>query len=478
VKPLRTLVTVWLTATVMSVAGCAPGDEGPPFEVSPTHGSLFGHEDVSLAGDLSALGDVTEVRIAGARAYRVEVREGALHAITQGAPTPGRADVELIGTRGRAVRRGAFTFDPPRGRAPLVWAAFGASLTQGTGGLGIDAHTQTHGVAALVARAAGVYLGLPLFADGLATPLQPTDFSIDCVRRPGAGLDASRLVQMVTDPATGDFDLRRGRIDPTLAEVRDLAVGGSKLEMQATGGQGVIALLEHVTSSPDVAPEDVFSPPRRSQLDRLEALDADVMFSTDLLANDLDPAAIELDDVHLDRNTPLADAQPFLDEIVDRLGRLRGHLFVATMFPLDFLPNLATVRARRIADGSDTDASFDAKVATLNAQVDAYNAALIAAAARHPRVHVVDVRPLVDSLRTDGIVVGGERLRVARWGGLLSLDDLHFSDTGYALYANVFLDAIDGALGLGLPRVDVEAVHADDALAPSKLRALGYTCVP
>ena len=68
-------------------------------------------------------------------------------------------------------------------------------------------------------------------------------------------------------------------------------------------------------------------------------------------------------------------------------------------------------------------------------------------------------------------------LTVDRWGGLLSLDDLHLTDTGYALYAQKFIDAIN-AVGTQIPPIDVDAVHAGDALAPARLRAGGYTCVP
>jgi hypothetical protein len=61
---------------------------------------------------------------------------------------------------------------------------------------------------------------------------------------------------------------------------------------------------------------------------------------------------------------------------------------------------------------------------------------------------------------------------------MISLDDLHLTDTGYALYAQKFIDAINAVEGTAIPAIDVEAVHANDALAPSKTRAAGYTCVP
>ena len=77
-----------------------------------------------------------------------------------------------------------------------------------------------------------------------------------------------------------------------------------------------------------------------------------------------------------------------------------------------------------------------------------------------------------------GIRVGGEWLTTDRFGGLFSLDGLHLTDTAYALYANLFIDAINGVIGAQIQHVDADAIHATDPDAPSVLRAAGLTCVP
>ena len=87
-------------------------------------------------------------------------------------------------------------------------------------------------------------------------------------------------------------------------------------------------------------------------------------------------------------------------------------------------------------------------------------------------------RAKVETIRTSGVRAGGELCTAARFGGLLSLDNLHFTDTGYAVLANLFIEAINAQLGAQIPLVDVDAVHADDPLTPSKLSAAGFTCVP
>ena len=458
------------------LAGCA-GDEGPALTASPAHGALFGHYDVTFSGDLAQLGDISSVTVGGIHAYALRPESDTLTVTLQGAPEPGPADVVVDGASGRAVRHGLFTFDPPPAGVPLGWLAFGASLTQGTESLGVNSHSQLHAVSGVIARQAGVFLALPLFTDGMLPGLQVSDFAPDCTTTKSQDNFLNGLVAALTDPQTQLIDLRRGRIDPTLT-ARNLAIGGSKLSDVVQGGTGTIALLEHIVEEPDIAPGKILEQLDVSQLDRIEKLDPDVGFSTDLLANDVDPAVVAADDLHPELITPVDTVEPLLGELTQRLGALHGQFFIANLPYLTFIPDVELLRAKRIAAGTDTAASFDAKVQQIDDLTDGYNAALTQAMAPYPNLHLVDFRGEVETIRSAGISVGGELCTVAHFGGLLSLDDLHFTDTGYALYANVLIDAIDQTLGAQIPRADVDAVHADDALAPSKLRTAGFTCVP
>jgi lysophospholipase L1-like esterase len=51
-------------------------------------------------------------------------------------------------------------------------------------------------------------------------------------------------------------------------------------------------------------------------------------------------------------------------------------------------------------------------------------------------------------------------------GGFFSLDGLHPSNTGYAILANEFIDALNAKYGLGIPDVSVATVYATDPYAP------------
>ncbi|HEX8952263.1 MAG TPA: hypothetical protein VF945_10490 [Polyangia bacterium] len=468
-----------LLVASLLLAACS-ADHGPRLTASPSHASLFGQVDVTLTGDLAALGDIRSVTVGGIAAYDLRASPGALTITLQGAPTPGAVAVEVIGAHGSSLHHGAFTYDPPAAGVPLSWAAFGASFTHGCVSLGIDSRTQVRGIAGDIARAAGVYLGLPLFAEGLMPELQPSDFNADCSPKSGAGsIDAGKLLTQIgdklTDPATGLYDLRRGRIDPTLVP-RNVAVGGSKVSDVLAGGSSYVALLEHLVEDPNVQGGDALSQLDVSQIDRLEKLDPDVAFSTDLMGNDMDMAVIGADDLHPESMTDLATMQAGLTQMMARLGKLHGHYFIANMPSLTAVPNVALLRAQLVAAGTSTDA-FDAKVKQIDALADGYNAALVQATAPYPNLHIVDFKGQVTS-QLAGIRVGGEWLSGARFGGLFSLDGLHLTDTAYGLYANLFLDAINGVLRTQIAHVDVDAIHALDTDAPSVLRAAGLTCVP
>lgn len=462
-------------AFTLLLAGCY-GDVGPRLTITPSHASLYGQLDVTVSGDLASLGDISYFAVDGIQVINPRWSgDGSVTVTVQGGPAPGRVDVVIRGSRGRSIQHGVFTYDPPPAPVPLKWMAFGASFTQGTESMGIDPHTQTHGVAAVIARRAGVYLGLPLFNPQLAPAALPSDYYPDCSPHPGTASAFTTLSAVVTSPDTGLFDFRYGRLDWTLKN-RNIAVGGATVFDILDGVHGAKALLAHVTNDPAIESQDALSPETTSMIARLEAFDPDIGICTDLLGNDLDQSVIQGNDLAPELITPLETVAPLLQEMMARLGKLRGHYFIANIPSLTFVPHVRERRQRLVAAGQDT-AAFDAKAARIDAMTDAYNQALTDAVAPYRNLHVVDFKKYVDDVK-GGIRVGGDWLTAEHWGGLLSLDDLHLTDTGYALYAQTFIDRINQVLGTRIAAVDVEAVHADDLLSPQKTRAAGYTCVP
>ncbi len=465
----------FLLALGVAAAGCY-GDTGIKLTVSPDHASMFGQTDVTLTGDLASLGNVDYFSIAGVQVLNPRWTPTSVTVTVQGAPKPGRYDVVIRGSGGKTIQHGIFTYDPPAvAGVPSSWMAFGASFTQGTESMGIDPHTAIFGVSGQIARAAGVFLGLPLLNPQVTPPAQPTDFYPDCTQIPGTGAGAATIIA-VTRPPDGSYaDLRYARLDWTLKN-RNVAVGGAKVADILEGCSGEISLLAHIVNDPDVDPSDILSQETTSMIDRVAAIDPDVGFTTDLLGNDIDASVTQDNDLAPEKITPLTTVQPLLQTMMQRLGALHGQYFIANMPSLTFVPHVVALRKALVAAGKDTTA-FDAKTAQIDAITEQYNQALYAAMAPYPNLHVVDFKQYVADVK-GGVTVGGEPLTVAHFGGLISLDDLHLTDTGYGLYAQKFLDAINSVLHTSIPPIDMEAVHAQDKLAPSKLRAYNFSCLP
>ncbi|HEX9102988.1 MAG TPA: hypothetical protein VF997_12335, partial [Polyangia bacterium] len=334
-------------AVVAAQAGCY-GDTGIKLAVSPNHAPLFGQTDVTLTGDFAALGDVDYFAIAGVQVLNPRWTPTSVTVTVQGAPKPGRYDVVIRGTRGRTIQHNLFTYDPPVAGVPPTWIAFGASFTQGTESNGIDPHTQLSGVSAQVAKAAGVFLGLPLFNPELTPPLQPTDFYSNCTQIPGTGAGTTTIAAVATSAETGYFDLRYARLDWTLKN-RNVAVGGAKVNDILNGAHGAIALIAHITNDPDIGYNDALSTETTSMIDRVEALNPDIGFCTDLLGNDLDQAVVQPDDLDPTLITPLAEVAPMLQTMMQRLGRLRGQFFIANIPSLTFVPHVVALRQQLVS---------------------------------------------------------------------------------------------------------------------------------
>jgi lysophospholipase L1-like esterase len=103
----------------------------------------------------------------------------------------------------------------------------------------------------------------------------------------------------------------------------------------------------------------------------------------------------------------------------------------------------------------------DALAAQIQGLNDGYNAA-IAAAARSTGAPLVDIHATFVQLQQQGFPLNAGCCSLVFGGGLLSLDGLHPSNTGYALVANLFIQTIDTAFGLTIVPVDPAAINATD----------------
>jgi len=115
----------------------------------------------------------------------------------------------------------------------------------------------------------------------------------------------------------------------------------------------------------------------------------------------------------------------------------------------------------------------DAALAEMDQRAADLNAALELAAAGEDRVHVVDMEAVVTQLRTSGLMVGDTTLDMWPFGGLVSLDGVHFTDMGDAMVANAFIDAVNTTLGTAVPQAELAALLDQDPGAPAVMAAAG-----
>jgi phospholipase/lecithinase/hemolysin len=118
-----------------------------------------------------------------------------------------------------------------------------------------------------------------------------------------------------------------------------------------------------------------------------------------------------------------------------------------------------------------------AQIAQIEAAVDSYNA-IIAAEAESHGAALVDIHGILNLIHARGVVENGQRLTTDFLGGLFSLDGVHPTNTGYAIVADEFIEAIDQTFAAGIQPLLVEPVADADPLVFSSVgrppSALGH----
>ena len=116
---MRRIACLAPLALLLALPRCSAG--GPPLHAEPSHASLFGDTDVNISGDLASLGAIREVTVGGVRALDVRTTVHGVIVRIQGSPTPGPAEIRVVGAMGVATDASAFTFDAPA--VPPRWMA-------------------------------------------------------------------------------------------------------------------------------------------------------------------------------------------------------------------------------------------------------------------------------------------------------------------------------------------------------------------
>jgi GDSL-like Lipase/Acylhydrolase len=103
------------------------------------------------------------------------------------------------------------------------------------------------------------------------------------------------------------------------------------------------------------------------------------------------------------------------------------------------------------------------EIAAIQARVREYND-FIEAKAKEKHAALVDIHALFDRVKEHGLVVGGQRLTTAFLGGVFSLDGIHPTNTGYAVIANRFIEALNREFDADINPIAVVKVKNEDPL--------------
>jgi hypothetical protein len=86
---------------------------------------------------------------------------------------------------------------------------------------------------------------------------------------------------------------------------------------------------------------------------------------------------------------------------------------------------------------------------------------------------LVDIHAAVENLAQNGITINGYPATTAFLGGLFSLDGIHPTNTGYALIANQYIQAINANLKTSITAVDVSSIASADPLFGPNIKPIG-----
>ena len=457
----------------------AENDTGTATEsaISPTEGSGFGHFelviDTALAG--VAVETVTAVTVAGEAAYGLIVDGDKLVVTVQGGP-PGPAEIVLTSGGEETTLTDKLTYAAATDPVFEKIVGIGASLMQGVQRGTPSFHGGLLSPPAQLARHVGAYMPMPLMVPGLFPQLTLDDLGPPpaCAIPDIANfitLQAAAILPLMTDPETNQIDFRKARIDPEIVPW-NVAAGGSKIADVVHGPQTEnlpAVVMSHMTYELDGG----FGPVKQSQLDWVLALDPTLVMTVDLFGNDIISGIVSGKGIEPHRMTPLAEMEADLEILIGTLSETRAQVFLATMPDASLLPATIDKRRAMLAAGSAPE-EIDALITEVDQRAWDMNAAMTVLADAHDNIHIVEVGPWIAELVTGGIDVGGTRLTARRFGGLLGLDGVHFTDTGYAAAANLLIKKANEALGLSIDELDLAAVYAQDVESWANTVGSGY----
>ncbi len=466
---LFVLLSAWLT-------GCGENQSVPEYtiEVVPNRTTLFGNIPVTISVSGVALFPDVSIATCGRKFYNVELLDGTtVRAMLPGCPESGWHSVSIY-THGKeySAKNAIYYYTPTTAFSSFV--AIGASYTGGFINLGLNWVDQLHSPFAYVAEQAGAYFPQPLVKEGMFNVIYPEALTDNCYPSHLAATYTFNLLKVIEKIKTDrGFYLSVGRVDPQLIPY-NLGVGAARLPDALYGAaksnNPLVGVLEHLVYYPDVDIWEAFTdPPQGSPFDVALSLNPRYILTVDLFADDLLYWHFaELFNLPMSPGvTPVEELERDLRYFFRETSRRGIKVFIADLPDITTLPAIAVLPAylRNIGISEDR---IQALWNSLKADMNDYNRVFYSLASEYDNVYPV---PFSDEVRrfADGVTIAGNYYDLKFVGGLISLDGVHPTWTGYAMIGNLFIREINRVLGTSIPQVDIEKIAREDPLRPSVL---------
>jgi lysophospholipase L1-like esterase len=302
--------------------------------------------------------------------------------------------------------------------------------------------------------------GMTTGRDDFAT--QPTDLAV-----PGATVNDALNTVAPVNPTTGQQQITQLVLGfPGLGYGQDLSQVGFAIKAQPTtiflwiGSND--ALVADLTGTPtSMTPIADFTTQYAALIQQLSTMAPAHLVIANVpdvtLVPYLQPAALVLAQYSAATHIPVATLSALL-------GITTGDF--VTLDGVRQIPDILAGKQQPPLAGSVVLTAAEA--ATAKQTVAAYNQ-VVATQAKNVGATLVDINALFTQVAANGVTINGVTGTTGFLGGIFSLDGIHPTNTGYALVANYFIDAMNTAFGTKIPDVALGPVAAADPLWPPNL---------
>lgn len=511
----------FLSLTAITLSGCSSDSSSPnPYanvcssfmsgvqlvSITPVKGTQFGDQQITAVVKItdSTFTPATVYLGNKARGVTVTSRQGndmTISFTTAGTPTAGTYPLVISnGFSTCAYFGNAYTYEPALSSYFKTFVGFGASYTAGFQSDSYNEVAQLNGPATWVARQAGAYFPIPL----IKMPGLPPEKGFEGLDTNGNFTVSLNDIETYLLTATDFASLFE---DPSVKPY-NISIPGAQVEDEILGPASpsiIILPLSNLLFAP--YDNNLFETKDiKSEVQMAEDLHPTIIMSTDLYGNDLLTGGV----------TPWNTFVLYITQVVSALASTGAQVFLANIPHAIAIPNFQQTALNALtpcgltfsnitggiqgldkaagppdtcvatfSNGtSDGTCKYNAceSLVSINQSVDQFNAEFASVVAQYPNVHIVPFSGLMNGsvqLAGQGVtfdsqgfpeyIIGSQTLQMKHLGGFYSMDDLHLTNTGYAVLASIFVQTINDTLGTTVPLPDLPSIVAVDPLSPAAL---------